>query len=120
MDEAIQNSEALHEAIQNVDDDEPFPASDIFDALSNDRRRVVLAALAEEPGPVEVPEVSRTVAAREAGTSRETVPEERIGRVHLSLRHAHLPKLDAAGLVRYDSDRGTVERTVGEISLDLP
>lgn len=93
---------------------------DLFDALAHGRRRRVLRSLAAARLPVDVEALARDVAAREHGgsaDSRETVPAEAVERVHVSLHHAHLPKLDAAGLVDYDADQNVV---VAAESPDLP
>lgn len=94
--------------------DGPAPAGDpdeatidgCFDALASRRRRQVLAYL-EGEGSDEVSFdalVSAVVAA-------EPRPDARTGhyeQVALALHHAHLPKLERAGLVEYDPRARTV------------
>lgn len=48
------------------------------------------------------------IAGWEAGTETEEVPRSAVERVHVSLYHAHVPKLADAGIVNYDRDRDVV------------
>jgi DNA-binding transcriptional ArsR family regulator len=82
--------------------------SELFEALSNDRRRAALSVLAEEGGSLDVSTLARRVATREAGAAA-SASGERTERVHVSLYHVHLPKLEALGLIAYDPDRELVE-----------
>lgn len=61
-------------------------------ALSDSRRRAVLSHLfdREANGPATVEELARRIAADDAERTR------------WSLRHAHLPRLDDAGIVSYE------------------
>lgn len=99
------------------------PTSRVFDALANERRRVVLDSLAEAEPPVRVDDLARRVAARErrgdrAGEPGRGPPEGAVRRVHVSLHHTHLPKLAEAGLLDYDPDHQVV-REAADPS-DLP
>ncbi len=82
--------------------------SDVFDALSEPRRRYVLYSLADSTTPMDVETLAQLVAKWEVGR-----PDPgRIQRVHLTLVHNHLPKLADAELVEYDPDERTVRATV--------
>ncbi|WP_276281432.1 DUF7344 domain-containing protein [Halorussus caseinilyticus] len=87
-------------------DDESDDRDAILSALADGRRRTVLSVL-RETGRLELPTLARRVAAREddapGGPS-----DERVESVLAGLRHAHAPKLAAAGLVEYDDARGTI------------
>ena len=76
----------------------------IFDVLGHEPRRHALSALRERDGPVEFDEIVQEIRRRCADD-----PTRR--RVETALSHAHLPKLDCAGIVRYDADGATVELT---------
>lgn len=92
----------------------------LFDALADERRRVVLDSLFESGTPVDVGRLARRVAARErrGGEGDRGPPADAVHRVRVSLHHVHLPKLDDAGLVEYDPD-GQAVRTVADPP-DLP
>ncbi|MFC4247138.1 hypothetical protein ACFOZ7_09020 [Natribaculum luteum] len=75
----------------------------LFDALSDARRCLVLAALRSTDGPIAETELASRVLEYERGTSiGEGCSEPR--QVHVTLRHRHLPKLEEYGVV----DRGAV------------
>lgn len=85
-----------------------FSREVVFEMLSNQRRRYVVHCLLRREEQLELRELSRQVAAWENGKrSDEVTPEER-RRVYNALQQVHLPKMDEAGLIRYDSNRGTV------------
>lgn len=101
-----------HDATEHDTGESPTgPKSRLFDALADGRRRVVVDSLTEADAPMDVRELARRVAARErsgAGDAPGSPPPDAVHRVHVSLHHAHLPKLDDAGLVEYDADRQVV------------
>lgn len=76
--------------------------TDLLEILTSDRRRRALAVLRDHSGRVSVAALSADLAA-DAGSDSQ--------RVRFELRHTHLPKLAAAGLVSWDDEAGTV-RTV--------
>ncbi|WP_132060683.1 DUF7344 domain-containing protein [Halorussus amylolyticus] len=73
-----------------------------LDLLSNERRRYVLYHLREQGGAVHLEELAEQVAAREGGDTQ---------RVLTDLYHGQLPRLEAAGAVAFDADRGMVRLT---------
>lgn len=87
-----------------------LPRDLTFELLMNARRRLVLRYLEDEPATT-LRELAGHVAARENGKpSREVTSTER-KRAYIGLYQHHLPKLADAGVIDFDSDRGTVERT---------
>ena len=78
-----------------------LPADVLFDLLSDPHRRDALRYLLDRPDDVTIEDLSAKIA------TDEDQPDER--RLSIRLHHAHLPKLSAAGLVRYDPDAATVE-----------
>jgi hypothetical protein len=79
---------------------------EIHDVLRNDRRRLTLQYLKQCLEPVEVRELSEHVAELEVG---ESPPPRNIRQsVYNALNQTHLPKLDDAGLVEFDTDRKVV------------
>jgi hypothetical protein len=99
-------------------DAEDLSKSDIFDLLRNQRRRFVLHYLKNHPDEeVTIGTLADQVAAWEYGTSCEEVTSTQRKRVYTTLQQSHLPKMDDAGIVDFDSDRGTV--TPKEVVADI-
>jgi hypothetical protein len=96
-------------------------ADDVYEALSNRRRRYALHHLkqldAEEP--IDLAEISTQVAAWETGHDPETLGYDDRKNVHTSLYQFHAPKMDDLGLVNYDRSRGTVELTEHGEDVDI-
>ncbi len=92
--------------------DETVPVSDVYDALSNERRRRVLSMLSEETTPLDVAELAHVVATAETADQPHGTLDDHVTRVHTSLHHVHLPKLADLGLVEYDPATGTVDGVV--------
>jgi DNA-binding transcriptional ArsR family regulator len=80
---------------------------DVFGALAAQRRRAVIHALAEHPEGASVDTLVEQLVVWEADVC-PTTPPDHAERVATSLRHAHLPKLDALGVVDFDSRSGAV------------
>lgn len=81
---------------------------DIFEMLSNERRRCVLYYLQRQPSPVGLGSVVEYVAAWQNDKPMEAVtPRERTC-VYSALHQTHLPKLASVGLIEYDTDRSEV------------
>ena len=79
----------------------------IFDLLSERRRRHVLYCLYEtEDGVATVDDIVEYVLSLEG---RDDSPEHREQLV-MALEHKHLPRLEDAGIVEYDSRSDTVRR----------
>lgn len=97
--------------------------SEIFDVLRNQRRRFVLHYLEhfDGEGPVELGELATQVAAWEYDVPATSVTSTQRKRVYTTLQQSHLPKLDEAGIVKFDSNRGTVCATdiVGDLTIYL-
>lgn len=85
--------------------------SDVFDVLSNPRRRFVLYYLREVEASVELNELARQIAAWENDTDESELTDQDRKRVYVSLYQTHVPKLTDVGLVEYDQDSGTVRLT---------
>jgi len=91
--------------------DDDLSPDDIFDLLSNPRRRYVLYQLAEASTPISVELLARQIASREEGIDPGAVTEDQQRRVYISLYQTHLPKLDRKGAIEYDQDERTAELT---------
>ncbi len=78
--------------------------ADVFEILSNRRRRFVIHALKRFDEPLDVSDLSRYVSAWELDVDPEDVPYEYRHNVHSTLKRTHLPKLRAKGIVTIDED----------------
>lgn len=85
----------------------------------NRRRRYVLYYLRERSAPVELEDAARQVAAWEQLVPTEEVATTRTRAVYESLKRTHVPYLEAAGLVTYDSRRDRVTAHVDDPALEL-
>lgn len=81
-------------------DTEELTESEYHELLSVERRRITLDILARSIAPVELEDLTTTVAARESDVD---VPDEAtVERVALPLHHVHLPMMDEFGVIDYD------------------
>jgi len=101
---------------------EPLSQNEVYDLLSNARRRFVISHLRERGEPVDIMELSETVAAWENDVEPEELTDQQIKRVYVSLYQTHVPKLNQSGIVEYDKDEGLVALTsnVRELDTYLP
>ncbi len=80
--------------------------------LSNRRRRWVLHFLKQcDNGRVDLRTLVDTLSSWEYDTPPEELPWKKRKRIYTSLRQSHLPKLDDAGVIEYDRNRGEVALT---------
>lgn len=82
----------------------PLDPDELYDTLSNDRRRACIQCLAEHEGEMHTKDIARSVAEATAPDPAEV--EESI---YISLIQIHLPKLDTYEVVMYDDDEKLVE-----------
>ncbi|QAU14041.1 hypothetical protein EKH57_15760 [Halorubrum sp. BOL3-1] len=83
-----------------------LPEVEVYEVLSNARRRKALTELWAQPDTLSLRELSERIAATESGQT--PAPRALRESVYNALHQVHLPKLDALGLVVYDPDRKTV------------
>lgn len=81
---------------------------DIFEMLSNERRRCVLYYLQRQPSPAGMRSVVEYVAAWQNDKPIEAVTSRERTRVYSALHQTHLPKLASVGLIEYDTDRNEI------------
>lgn len=80
----------------------------LIDCVADATRRQVLAVLSDRTSPIDTGELATRVTAAVEGEALVDVTREASGSTHVSLVHAHLPKLSEAGLVQWDPDAETV------------
>ena len=104
---------AIEQSSQEVSKD------DVFDVLSNHRRRYVLHSLKQGEQATSIGDLAEQVAAWENGVSRADLSAAERKRVYTALQQFHLPKMDSMGIVAFDDARGTVSLTAAAESLDV-
>ncbi len=80
----------------------------IFELLKNRRRRQVLSYLLETEQTVTLGELAEQIAAWENNTDINALSSDQRKRVYVALYQTHLPKMDDAGIIDYDQDRGLI------------
>jgi hypothetical protein len=83
---------------------------ELFDVLSNRRRRYALHAL-DRDGETTIGALADRVAAWENDRPVDEVTAAERKRVYTALQQSHLPKLDRTGLAEFDSETGRVVPT---------
>lgn len=84
---------------------ESLGVEELYDTLSNDRRRSCLRVLEGTNGSVAVDELASAIAADIAEDEEGTLQQS----TYISLIQFHLPKLDEYGVIDYDDDAKRVE-----------
>ncbi len=95
-------------SVANAETDERLSKDVIFELLKNRRRREVLAYLLEAEETVTLGELAEQIAAWENDTEVAALSSDQRKRVYVALYQTHLPKMDDAGIVEYDQDRGLI------------
>lgn len=85
---------------------------EVFDLLSNKRRRGVFHYLKEtDSDQVTVDELVEAVVAWESSSIPSEITESQRASVYSSLVQTHLPRMVEASVIEYDSDAGTIAST---------
>ncbi|WP_436933721.1 DUF7344 domain-containing protein [Halovenus marina] len=97
-------------------DDRPNPTAGVdidtlLDQLASERRRLVIRALAERTAPMRIGDLSRHIAAYEAGCTPEEVTSTQRKRVYVALYQTHLDTLDEADFIDYEKNCGEIHGT---------
>jgi len=91
----------------------------VFDVLKNRRRRYALHYLRRADDTVQLSELAEQVAAWENDIAVDAISAAERKRVYTALYQSHLPKLDDAGIVEYNQNRGIVELSGASEQLDM-
>lgn len=83
--------------------------SQLYELVSNSRRREVLDILRREKREVYVREFAECIAAGEEGETVDTVRPSDRRRIETALRQFHLPKMSRMGAIEYDRRRKVVQ-----------
>ena len=84
---------------------------EIFDLLSNPRRRYVINYLLRENRPVSIQELSKELATWEFDVDEDQLTDQQEKRIYVALYQTHIPKLEDVGVIDYDDDASLVELT---------
>ena len=97
-----------------------IPVETMYDVLRNKRRRLVLHYLLNSRDHEAVlGSVATQIAAWENEIPVSAVTSTLRKRTYNTLQQTHLPKLDEAGLIEYERDRGTIVLTTDPRQLEL-
>lgn len=100
--------DVLADTHRRSDKQDSLGTGEIFDILSNNRRRLVLYHLRNNGNASDLRTLSKRVAAWENDVEPENVTSDQRMRAYTALRQSHLPKMDRQGVIEFDKDRGTV------------
>ena len=93
---------------------------ELFDVLANQRRRFAVHLLKrEEDDSIAIGDMAEQIAAWENGIDTKEITGNERKRVYTALQQSHLPKMDDAGVVDFNKDRGLVEPTPALQNVDL-
>jgi len=110
---------------QQIDGGGTEPATEVsedelFDVLANQRRRFAVHLLKrEEADSVAIGDMAEQIAAWENGIDTAEITGNERKRVYTALQQSHLPKMDDAGVVEFNKDRGVVEPTPALTDVDV-
>lgn len=102
-DDGEQNANTTETVTYSEEDaDQTVDRGEIFDLLSNRRRRYTIHYCKREERPVKLGELAEHVAAWELDKDVETITSAERKRVYTSLQQTHLPTLKRAGMITFD------------------
>ncbi len=101
-------------------DDTGVSRDDLFEILSNRRRRYVLHLLRDaEDGRADLSEVAEQIAAWEHDTTPEQLSYDQRRSVRTTLYQHHAPKMDDTGVVEFDERDQVLELSEGTEAFDV-
>ena len=81
---------------------------EVFEVLSNARRREVIRYLVNQEGEATASEIAEHIAALENDKPVSQLSSSERKRVYVALYQNHLPKMDTVGVIDYNNNRGLV------------
>lgn len=112
-------------SVQQIDGEGTEPTTEVsedelFDVLANQRRRFAVHLLKREgEGSVAIGDMADQIAAWENGIDTTEITGNERKRVYTALQQSHLPKMDEAGVVEFNKDRGLIEPAPALTNVDL-
>lgn len=115
MGSATGNIREAAESSIETDVDVELTREERFHLLSNERRCLTVRYLltAQPTEPVDLSTLADEVCALEQGTDVNAINATERKRVYVALRQSHLPALDRANVIEFNTLRGTVEPADG-------
>ncbi len=112
---------SITEPLNDHPTDDRLDRDDIFEILSNRRRRYILHYLKHHADSDEVAlrDVVDQVAAWENDTSIENLKSTSRKRVYTAIKQSHLPKLNDKGVIEFDRQRGSMSLTDAAREVEL-
>ncbi len=92
----------------------------VFDLCENQHCRIVLGALVHEQRSLTINDLTEAIVKNNHHVPVTEIPEEDMSELQTSLYHLHLPKIESAGLIEYDHERGRVEPTAQLEQVEAP
>lgn len=112
-------------SVQQIDGGGAEPTTEVsedelFEVLANQRRRFAVHLLKKrEDDAIAIGDMAEQIAAWENGIDAAEITGNERKRVYTALQQSHLPKMDDAGVVEFNKDRGIVEPTPALTNVDL-
>jgi hypothetical protein len=98
---------------------DPPEKDELYDLLSNHRRRYVLHHCKRVDAPVTLSELAEQVAAWEQDKEIEAVTSAERKRVYTSLQQTHLDRMEEADIIEYDGDEVELSEKAEELDVYL-
>ena len=92
---------------------------ELYDLLSNHRRRYTIQLCKQRDGPVTLSELAEQVAAWEQDKSVAELTSAERKRVYTSLQQTHLDRLKEAGMIKFDGNEVELTDEVEQLQLYL-
>lgn len=89
----------------------PDEVNALVTSLSHHHRRETLSILRDSDRPLALADLAITLVRRQAVEGGNVEAKRQAEQLQIELYHCHVPKLEAAGLVAYDSERNVVTLT---------
>lgn len=116
-DDTVTTPEPSPETTAAEDDETELSTDTLFELLKNRRRRDAIDYLTANDGRATLSDMAERIAGWENDLPVEHINSKQRKRVYISLYQCHLPKMDRAGIIDFDKNRGTIELNRGASQL---
>ena len=98
---------------------EPPEKDEVYDLLSNHRRRYTVHFLKQQDESVTLGDLAEQIAAWEQGKEIPEITSDERKRVYTSLQQTHLPRLEESGMITVDRDKIALSEAAHELDVYL-